>query len=110
MSRQPSPSVSAQQTSYYRDAHGLPIEKGHLKIVYRGGDQTPSAQHQGASVAPPVATSSSSGRGKGRAYQSGIAAGAEDVKYAAKYRDLKQKVREIEAVRHHAARLQPRPY
>ena len=30
----------------------------------------------------------------------GITAGAEDVKYQAKYRDLKKKVKEIESVSH----------
>lgn len=43
--------------------------------------------------APPMST-----RTRSKAYQSGIAAGAEDAKYATKYRDLKVKVREIEAV------------
>lgn len=45
-----------------------------------------------------------SGNGTSRAgsrkgYGSAITAGAEDVKYQAKYRELKRKVREIEAVR-----------
>lgn len=44
-------------------------------------------------TAPPMST-----RTRSKAYQSGIAAGAEDAKYATKYRDLKVKVREIEAV------------
>jgi hypothetical protein len=44
-----------------------------------------------APSAPPVRT-------KSKAYSSGIAAGAEDVKYAAKFKDLKRKVKEIEAV------------
>lgn len=41
-------------------------------------------------------------RQKSKAYSSGIAAGAEDVKYAAKYRDLKRKVKEIEGVSRHS--------
>ncbi|EJD01591.1 uncharacterized protein FOMMEDRAFT_90276, partial [Fomitiporia mediterranea MF3/22] len=99
MSRQPSPGpvIPGQQPSYYRDAHGLPIEKGHLKITYRAGEQADQSQ-RGAPAPGTVATSSSSsGRTKSRAYQSGIAAGAEDVKYAAKYRDLKAKVKDIES-------------
>ena len=47
-------------------------------------------------VQPSASTSSS--RGKGKAYATGFTANAEDVKYAAKYRDLKKKVKEIEAV------------
>ncbi|KAL5507828.1 hypothetical protein ACEPAH_5446 [Sanghuangporus vaninii] len=101
MSRQPSPGLAAstQQTSYYRDAHGNPIEKSgpQLKIVYRAGENQGAQLQQGASTPVPVATSSSSGRTRSKAYQSGPAAGAEDVKYAAKYRDLKHKVKEIEA-------------
>ncbi|KAJ6539666.1 hypothetical protein B0H19DRAFT_1180055 [Mycena capillaripes] len=37
----------------------------------------------------------------------GIAAGAEDVKYQAKYKDLKRKVKEIEAVRRPAPASTP---
>jgi hypothetical protein len=37
-------------------------------------------------------------RQKSKAYATGIAAGAEDVKYQAKYKELKRKVKEIEAV------------
>lgn len=54
----------------------------------------PNAPQQ---VQPSASTSSS--RGKNKAYAVGITASAEDVKYAAKYRDLKKKVKEIEAVR-----------
>lgn len=36
---------------------------------------------------------------KGKLYKVGIAAGAEDVKYHAKYKELKRKVKEIEGVR-----------
>ena len=42
----------------------------------------------------------------------GITAGAEDVKYQAKYKELKKKVKEIESVSHYAAmtpRIQPSP-
>ena len=38
-------------------------------------------------------------RQKSKAYATGIAAGAEDVKYQAKYKELKRKVKEIETVR-----------
>ena len=38
----------------------------------------------------------------------GVAAGAEDQKYHAKYRDLKKKVKELEAVRIHASILRSR--
>lgn len=48
---------------------------------------------------PPVAATAPPVRTKSKAYSSGIAAGAEDVKYAAKYKDLKRKVKEIESVR-----------
>ena len=37
-------------------------------------------------------------RQKTKPYSIGIAAGAEDVKYQAKYKELKRKVKEIEAV------------
>jgi hypothetical protein len=40
-------------------------------------------------------------RQKSKAYATGIAAGAEDVKYQAKYKELKRKVKEIETVRIH---------
>ena len=40
----------------------------------------------------------SSGRTKSRGYAPGITAGAEDAKYALKYKDLRKKVKEIEAV------------
>jgi uncharacterized protein YlxW (UPF0749 family) len=36
-------------------------------------------------------------RQKSKAYATGIAAGAEDVKYQAKYKELRRKVKEIEA-------------
>ncbi|KAI0068575.1 hypothetical protein BV25DRAFT_1783467, partial [Artomyces pyxidatus] len=36
-------------------------------------------------------------RQKSKAYTPGIAAGAEDAKYKAKYRELKKRVKEIEA-------------
>lgn len=100
MSRQPSP--GPQQKGYYRDAHGIPIEKPgpQLKIVYRAGENQDSPRpQQRASTPVQVATSSSSGRAKSKVYQSGPVAGAEDVKYAAKYRDLRQKVKDIEGVR-----------
>ena len=38
----------------------------------------------------------------------GVAAGAEDQKYHAKYRDLKKKVKELEAVRVDGCSLRPR--
>jgi hypothetical protein len=37
-------------------------------------------------------------RQKSKTFAPGIAAGAEDVKYQAKYKELKRKVKEIEAV------------
>jgi hypothetical protein len=37
-------------------------------------------------------------RQKSKTFTPGIAAGAEDVKYQAKYKELKRKVKEIEAV------------
>jgi hypothetical protein len=37
-------------------------------------------------------------RQKSKAHATGIAAGAEDLKYRAKYKELKRKVREIESV------------
>ncbi|THG93601.1 hypothetical protein EW145_g8334, partial [Phellinidium pouzarii] len=69
-----------------------------------------------SSIAPPhqpqqqqqtttTTTTTTTTRTKSKAYQSGIAAGAEDVKYATKYRDLKKKVREIEAVSNHVLLL-----
>ena len=45
----------------------------------------------------PLAQSSS--RQKTKSHVVGIAAGAEDVKYQAKYKELKKKVKEIELVR-----------
>ena len=47
------------------------------------------AQSVSASAAP---------RQKSKAYATGIAAGVEDEKYQAKYKELKRKVREIETV------------
>jgi hypothetical protein len=44
-------------------------------------------------------------RQKAKVYAPGIVAGVEDVKYQAKYKDLKRKVKEIEAVRRLARRL-----
>lgn len=41
---------------------------------------------------------SASSKQKQKPYIVGIAAGAEDAKYQAKYKDLKRKVKEIEAV------------
>ena len=48
-------------------------------------------------VQPPSATPSA--RQKSKAYTTGIAAGVEDEKYQAKYKELKRKVKEIEIVR-----------
>lgn len=50
----------------------------------------------GPSSQPPQ--SSISSRQKQKPYTIGIAAGAEDAKYQAKYKDLKRKVKEIETV------------
>lgn len=108
MERQASPTSSQpiHHTSYYRDANGIPIEQPVNPTVYRTDPQQAPPPQPPQPVGPPlttvpIATSSSIMRSKGRAgYQSGIAAGAEDVKYAAKYKELKAKVREIEAVRH----------
>jgi hypothetical protein len=47
---------------------------------------------------PGPSTQSASSRQKQKPHIIGIAAGAEDVKYQAKYKDLKRKVKEIEAV------------
>ena len=41
-------------------------------------------------------------------YPIGIAAGAEDVKYQTKYKELKRKVKDIESVRLHVCVLVPR--
>lgn len=48
---------------------------------------------QANATAPPAAV-----RSKPKSFAPGIAAGAEDVKYQAKYKELKRKVKEIEAV------------
>ena len=45
----------------------------------------------------PVALPAS--KGKTKSHVTGITAGAEDVKYQAKYKELKKKVKEIELVR-----------
>ncbi|KAH8118726.1 hypothetical protein DFH11DRAFT_696516 [Phellopilus nigrolimitatus] len=100
MSRHPSPgpSISSQGHGHYRhmDVHDSPIgppgSQPYAASIH-GAPPPPVTAQSG----PPVATSSAT-RTKSRAYQSGIAAGAEDVKYAAKYRDLKRKVKEIESV------------
>ena len=60
----------------------------------------PSPGPSQANVAVPAFTSASlpSSRSKPKSFAPGIAAGAEDVKYQAKYKELKRKVKEIEAV------------
>lgn len=55
---------------------------------------------------PGPSTQSLPSRQKQKPYIIGIAAGAEDAKYQAKYKDLKRKVKEIEAVSFSA----PYPY
>ncbi|KIM68936.1 hypothetical protein SCLCIDRAFT_105262 [Scleroderma citrinum Foug A] len=45
---------------------------------------------------PQSASTTPSARQKSKAYTSGIAAGVEDEKYHAKYKELKRKVKEIE--------------
>lgn len=57
-----------------------------------GPSQTGSATPAFASAPAP------SNRSKPKPFAPGIAAGAEDVKYQAKYKELKRKVKEIEAV------------
>lgn len=52
----------------------------------------------GPSHSAPQNTSAPSTRRPRPTHSIGIAAGAEDVKYQAKYKDLKRKVKEIEAV------------
>lgn len=47
---------------------------------------------------PQSASTTPSARQKSKAYTSGIAAGVEDEKYHAKYKELKRKVKEIELV------------
>jgi hypothetical protein len=46
----------------------------------------------------PQSAQHANNRQKSKNYTQGIAAGAEDAKYKAKYRELKKKVREIETV------------
>ncbi|KDQ64414.1 hypothetical protein JAAARDRAFT_187742 [Jaapia argillacea MUCL 33604] len=55
---------------------------------------TPPSLPYGQLYQAPTAVSS---RQKSRAYTTGVAAGAEDVKYQSKYKELKRKVKEIEA-------------
>ena len=47
---------------------------------------------------PPFHPTQPSARQRPKPYATGIAAGAEDAKYKTKYRELKKKVKEIEAV------------
>jgi hypothetical protein len=47
---------------------------------------------------PPPSLPNPNNRQKSKTFTPGIAAGAEDVKYQAKYKELKRKVKEIEAV------------
>jgi hypothetical protein len=54
---------------------------------------SPGPSHYPQSAQPVV-----NSRQKSKNYTQGIAAGAEDAKYKAKYRELKKKVREIEMV------------
>lgn len=112
MSRQPSPGPSQQLPSqtHYRD--NTTPSNFHDASVPPQPQPFPGEGHHGAAqvgikservatssgAAPAVSAPVMSTRTRSKAYQSGIAAGAEDVKYAAKYRDLKVKVREIEAV------------
>lgn len=49
---------------------------------------------------PPVTAPSSSKQSRQKNYPPGITAGAEDIKYQTKYRELKKKVKEIEFVGH----------
>lgn len=49
-------------------------------------------------VPPPPPSNNTNNRQKSKTFTPGIAAGAEDVKYQAKYKELKRKVKEIEAV------------
>ncbi len=76
MSRQPSPGIASSSAN--------------------NGAGSAHMFHQASGMGGP--TSVQPFRQKSRAYASGIAAGAEDVKYAAKYRELKKKVKEIEFV------------
>lgn len=109
MSRQPSPGSSASlnnqshQTSYYRDENGLPVMNSSTPAhsLQMSTNQSYNSSGPLQSIqAPAMPSATSSSRSKTRALQGqgSIAAGAEDLKYATKYRDLKRKVREIEAV------------
>jgi hypothetical protein len=57
------------------------------------GPSQPHVVGQIFQAAPPPTT-----RPKSKSFAPGIAAGAEDVKYQAKYKELKRKVKEIETV------------
>jgi|ERR1700722_434925 len=57
----------------------------------------PSYPHSHPQAFQPILPS----RQKSKGYATGIAAGAEDLKYQAKYKELKRKVKEIEAVCFH---------
>ncbi|KZT24594.1 hypothetical protein NEOLEDRAFT_1067384 [Neolentinus lepideus HHB14362 ss-1] len=54
------------------------------------------SQPYGQVLQPPAPTHAS--RQKSRAYATAVAAGAEDIKYQLKYKELKRKVKEIEVV------------
>jgi hypothetical protein len=57
------------------------------------GPSQPNAPSQVFQTAPPPTI-----KQKSKTFTPGIAAGAEDVKYQNKYKELKRKVKEIEAV------------
>lgn len=106
MSHQLSPGSStplndqSHTTSYYRDENGLPVlntttQPHSAQMATNQPYNSSGAAQTIQAPAMPAATSSS--RTKSKAYHGSIAAGAEDLKYAAKYKDLKRKVREIEA-------------
>ena len=56
-----------------------------------------------------AAAAGSSAKLRNKPYVAGITAGAEDVKYQAKYKELKKKVKEIESVRPSSSRPPPVP-
>lgn len=107
------PQYGAQPTNaYYRDLP--PQQQPPPQPRQRGAPGTrrnPQYQPDGPTGPPPqqqqyqnpaVAAS----RQKSKAYSTTIAAHSDDLKYQGKYRDLKRKVREIEAVRYHLEKQQ----